>query len=327
MAVQVIEHTSRALQGNPLGDPHVRKLHLVVPDALPDHPIPCVWWLAGYAGVGRAMLGDDPWQEGLEERVARLMAEGRIGPMIVALPDAFTRLGGCQYLSSPAVGDYEQYLLHELRAEVEARFSISRHAIAGKSSGGFGAIVHAMRHPELFDAVVCHSGDMGFEMSLFPDIPQLMNSVRDHGSVEALVAAHGKTIKKKDGRWFGPLSMLALASVYSPDPDAPMGIGLPFDLAQGTLRRDVLERWLAFDPVRMIEDPRHQAALKGMRLVFVDCGRRDEHALHWGALTFHRRLEAAGIPHVYQEFDDGHRNTGYRLDESLPQLYAALSAP
>jgi S-formylglutathione hydrolase FrmB len=327
MAVHVIEHTSAALKGNPLGDPHVRKLHLVVPDVLPAHPIPCVWWLAGYAGVGRGMLGDDPWQEGLEERVARLQAEGRLGPMIIALPDAFTRLGGCQYLSSPAVGDYEQYLLHELRAAVEARFAISAHAIAGKSSGGYGALVHAMRHPELFQAVACHSGDMGFELALFGDLPQLMNAVRDHGSVEALVAAHGRAIKKKDGRWFGPLSMLALAAVYSPEADAPMGIGLPFDLAQGTLRAEVLQRWLDHDPVHMIERPEHQGALRGMKLVFVDCGRRDEHALHWGALAFHRRLEAAGVAHTYEEFDDGHRSTSYRLDVSLPRLYEALTAP
>jgi S-formylglutathione hydrolase FrmB len=173
------------------------------------------------------------------------------------------------------------------------------HAIAGKSSGGYGALVHAMRHPELFQAVACHSGDMGFELALFGDLPQLMNAVRDHGSVEALVAAHGRAIKKKDGRWFGPLSMLALAAVYSPEADAPMGIGLPFDLAQGTLRAEVLQRWLDHDPVRMIERPEHQGALRDMKLVFVDCGRRDEHALHWGALAFHRRLEAAGGgPHL-----------------------------
>ena len=325
MAVHVIEHVSPALTGNPLGDSPRRKLHVVVPDALPDHPVPCVWWLAGYAGVGRAMLGDDPWQEGLEERLARLQAEGRIGPMIVALPDAFTRLGGCQYLSSPAVGDYEHYLLHELRAVVEARYAVSGHAIAGTSSGGYGAIVHAMRHPELFDAVACHSGDMGFELSLLPDLPHLMNAIRDHGSVEALVAAHGKAVKKKDGRWFGPLSMLALASVYSPDPSAPMGIGLPFDLSQGTLRPEVIARWLTFDPVRMIDDPRHQAALAQMKLVFVDCGRRDEHALHWGALALHSKLLAAGVPHEYQAFDDGHRGISYRLDESLPRLYRALT--
>lgn len=315
---------SSALKGNALGDPHIRKLHVIVPDDLPDTPVPCVWWLAGYAGVGRAMLGDDPWQEGLEERLIRLREEGKIGPMIVALPDAFTRFGGCQYLSSPVVGDYETYLLSELRQAVQDKWQISSHAVAGKSSGGYGAIVHAMRRPDLFDAMVCHSGDMGFEMSLLPEIPLLMNAVRDHGGVEALAQAHQKTVKKKAGQWFGPLSVLALASVYSPDADAPMGIGLPFDLEQGCLRPEVTERWLAWDPVRMIDDAKHQQALAQMKLAFIDCGSRDEHHLHWGALQMHNKLKAAGVTHRYETFNGGHRSTSYRLDVSLPAIWEAL---
>lgn len=315
---------SAALANNPLQDPSERILDVVGPDGMPDGPAPVVWYLAGYSGVGRALLSHDPWQEGMEERLTRLYAEGRIGPMWVALPDAFTRLGGCQYLSSPAVGDYACYLLEECRAVLEAEISVTRHAIAGKSSGGFGALVHAMRRPELFDAVVCHSGDMGFEMSVFPDIPRLMNAVRDHGSVEALVEAHGRALNKRDGRWFGPIMVLALAAVYSPDPAGPLGIGLPFDLDRGTLRDDVLDRWRAWDPIRLIEDRAHLDALRGMRLVFVDCGRRDEHFLHWGARAFSRKLEDARVEHAFELFDGGHRGTGFRLDVSLPRLSDAL---
>jgi S-formylglutathione hydrolase FrmB len=325
MPVVVLEHDSPALRANPLGDPHVRKLHVIVPEGLdPEQPLPCVWYLAGYAGVGRGQLTDDPWQEGLEERVARLMREGRLGPMLVALPDCFTRFGGCQYLSSPAVGDYEGYLLSELRAAVEARWRVSAHGIAGKSSGGFGALVHAMRHPQLFRAVACHSGDMGFELSVFPELVPLMNALRDHGGVEAFVEAFARTPKKKEGRWFAPMSALALAAVYSPSPEAPLGIGLPFDLQRGTLDEAMLDRWRAWDPVRMVERAECQRALSAMKLVYVDCGRRDEHGLHWGALALHARLSELGVPHEYEDFDDGHRNTSYRLDVSLPRLYRAL---
>lgn len=325
MAVVVLQHASRALAGNPLGDPDVRALPVVVPDDLPPgEPVPCVWWLAGYAGTGAGMLGDDPWQEGLEARLRRLAATRAVGPMIVALPDAFTRFGGCQYLSSPAVGDYETYLLEELRALVEARWPISTHAIAGKSSGGFGALVHAMRFPELFSAVVCHSGDMGFRLAYTPDIASLMNAVHDHGGLEAFVRDFERTPKKKEGRWLGPMSALALASVYSPDRRAPLGIALPFDLDRGVLDEAVFARWLAWDPVEMIEEPAHQAALRSMKLVYLDCGRRDEHQLHWGARALHRKLERLEVRHDYEEFDDGHRSTSYRLDVSLPRLWRAI---
>ena len=326
MPTITLRHESEALKDNPVGDPHTRKFHLIVPEGLdPKTPVPCLWYLAGYAGTGGGMLTHDLWQEGLEERLLRLQQEGRLGPMIVALPDVFTKLGGCQYLSSPAVGDYETYLLSELREVVEARYAISAHGIAGKSSGGYGAIVHAMRHPNLFSAAACHSGDMGFELSLFADIPRLMDAVRDHGGVEGLLATFDRSKKKKSGRWFGPLSVLALAAVYSPDASAPLGIGLPFDIEEGTLKNAVLEEWLKWDPVHMIDRPECQDALRQMTLVYVDCGNRDEHALHWGALQFHRKLDRHGIPHLYETFDDGHRATGYRLDESLPRLYAALT--
>ncbi len=326
MAIVCIEHDSPALKNNPLKDPSRRKLHLIVPDDLEaGEEVPCLWYLAGYAGVSRAMLSHDPWQEGLEERLQRLRAEGKLGKMIVALPDAFTKLGGCQYLSSPAVGDYENYLLKELRDLVEAKYSIKSHGIAGKSSGGYGAIVHGMKHPELFQAVACHSGDMGFEMSLIPDLPRLMNAVRDYGSVTELVDKFDAAVKKKDGRWFGPLSMLALCSVYSPDESQELGIGLPFDIESGCLRPAVLERWKDFDPVHMIDRAEYQQGISKHSLVFIDCGKRDEHFLHWGAVQLHHKLKGLGIEHEFELFDGGHRGTSHRLDVSLPRLYAALS--
>lgn len=49
---------------------------------------------------------------------------------------------------------YEDYVVHDLAAEVEARFPVagggSNQAIAGVSMGGFGAIKIALSHPDLF---------------------------------------------------------------------------------------------------------------------------------------------------------------------------------
>lgn len=327
MPVIEISVVSRALRGNPGGDPHHRVLPVIVPE---DHdasePLPCVWWLAGYAGSGRQMLAGDLWQEGLEARLLRLREAGEIGPMVVALPDAFTRLGGCQYLSSSAVGEYEKYLWTELPAALESHVAVSKHGVAGKSSGGFGAFHAVVRNPGFFRAMVCHSGDMGFDLSVFPDLPRLMDAVRDYGSVEKVVEAHASARNRKDGRWFGPLSMLALAAVYSPQPSAPLGLELPFEPDTGRLKPQVLERWRRFDPVEVVQrSDEAREALRALELLFVDCGRRDEHALHWGARQLSAALGAHGITHEHEEFDGGHRSTSHRLDVSLPKLYAALT--
>jgi enterochelin esterase family protein len=328
MSVLTLEHHSSALRANPLGDPARRRLPLILPDDLAaGEAVPCLWWLAGYAGTGQRSLSHDPWEEGLEERLIRLRAEGRIGKMIVALPDAFTKYGGSQYISSSAQGDYERYLGEELPLLVESRYAISRHGIAGKSSGGYGALIHAMKRPQRFVAAACHSGDLGFRLAYLPDLPVLMAAVAAHGGLEAFVRAFDQAQKKKEARWFGPMSVLAMAAAYSPDPSRPLGVALPFDLEKNDLDLEVFERWRRHDPVELVEDPKVQDSLRSLRLLFIDCGRQDEHHLHFGARALSQKLRAYGVAHEHQEFDDGHRSTSYRLDVSLPKLYQALVAP
>ena len=65
-------------------------------------------------------------------------------------------------------------------------------------------------------------------------------------------------------------------------------------------------------------------ALRRARLAFIDVGQYDEYQLQVGARLLHRKLDALGIAHVYEEYPDGHRDTHYRYDVSLPRLYEAL---
>ena len=118
------------------------------------------------------------------------------------------------------------------------------------------------------------------------------------------------------------LMIIAMAACYSADPSAPLGIGLPFDLDTCAIRPDVWARWMAWDPVEMVE--RHAEALRSLRLLFVDCGTRDEFNLHFGARRLVQRLQAHGIAHEHEEFDDGHMDIDYRYDVSLPKLVRAL---
>jgi enterochelin esterase family protein len=80
------------------------------------------------------------------------------------LPDCFTIFGGAQYINSSALGRYEDYLLDEIIPYVDANYRTlpdrEHRAITGKSSGGYGAMVQAMRHPECFGAMASHSGDI-----------------------------------------------------------------------------------------------------------------------------------------------------------------------
>lgn len=323
VVVEKIE--SKVLAGNPLGDPTTRELHLVVPDTTTG-PLPLVFVLSGFSGVGKMALADDPWQEGLAQRVERLSAEGKLGaPAIFALPDCWTRYGGSQYLDSAATGAYETHLWHELLPAIRAAHPVGKVGVVGKSSGGFGAIVQAMRHPEIVSAVGVHSGDMAFEYCYQADFPKTFRTLAKHGGLKGFFDAFAASNKKRDGRWIDTLNIVAMAACYSPDAAAERGFALPFDLETGALVEAVWRRWLAFDPVRMLDEPRHVAALKAMKLLFLDAGTRDEYALDLGARIFARRLRELGVAHRHEEFDDGHFGITYRYDVSLPLLVTALA--
>ncbi len=325
-----IEIASRALEGNLLGDPTTRRVAVYLPEGYDtsDARYPLFVDLAGYTGSGLKRLSWTAFGESVPQRVDRLVAEGRMGPAIFAFPDCFTSLGGNQYVDSIAMGAWETFLCEELVPELERRFRClggrEHRAIYGKSSGGYGALVHGMRHADVFGAVACHSGDMAFDLCYRPDFPRTLDVLaRYDGSIEAFLEAIEAAPKMK-GSLFHALMILAMAASYDPDPEAYKGIRLPVDLRTCRLDEARWARWLAHDPLRLVEDSEVQANLKRLKVLFIDCGSRDQYMLHYGARQLTERLSALGIPHVYEEFDDDHSSVDYRLDRSLPLLYEAV---
>ena len=96
-----------------------------------------------------------------------------------------------------------------------------------------------------------------------------------------------------------------MAACYSPNPAVePLGFELPFDVRTGELYPDIWQRWLAFDPVRMVESP--QIGLKRLKLIYLDCGKKDQFNLLLGARQLRAKLIQFGIPHIYEEYDSDH---------------------
>lgn len=326
--VEIHTFESRALQGNAAGDPHERRVPVYLPpgyDQSPDRRYPVVFLLTGFGGRGRGLLNDNPWSPSIDDRLDALIAAG-CPELIAVMPDAFTRFGGAQYMDSPATGRYETHLIEELVPWADRTFrtrgSREHRGIAGKSSGGFGALRLGMRHPDVFAALACHSGDLLFEYCYAVDFPRACSVLQEAGGIARFLESfERKPQKGKDD--FLTLNIVGMASCYSPDPAGELGIGLPFDLATGLPRPEVFERWLAHDPLRML--PSHTEALRAMKLVFLDCGTRDEFHLHHGARAFAAALTRLGIAHEFEEFTDGHMNLSYRYDTSLPKLARALA--
>ena len=179
--LHILEHESRVLKDNPLGDPHTRKLHVWVPpqySSSQGRHFPVLYDLVGYTGSGPSHTGWRSFDENVPERAARLIHEKRMAPAILVFPDCFTSLGGNQYINSSAVGRYADYLTKELIPYVDNNFRTlanrESRACFGKSSGGYGAIVHGMKYARYWGAVADHSGDAHFDVVYRSDWPNTL---------------------------------------------------------------------------------------------------------------------------------------------------------
>jgi S-formylglutathione hydrolase FrmB len=353
--VVYLQHTSKVLAGNPLGDPHVRPLAVWLPPQYdsPAHKgkrFPVFYDLVGFMGSGLSHVGWRGFDDNVPERAARLIHEKKIGPAIIVFPDCFTALGGNQYINSSAIGNYADYLIDEIIPFVDKEFRTlaarEHRACFGKSSGGYGAIIHGMKYAKHWGAIADHSGDAYFDFVYMHDWPRTLTELMKHrpkprkaglidvrkeekgaatgfddGRAKAFLNAVWKKDKLSEGEGHA-LMILAMAATYDPDPKAPLGFRLPFNLETGERIDARWNAWLKHDPIHMVT--KHRGNLKSLKGIYIDCGWRDQYNIHFGTRQLSKKLHAAGIKHRYEEFDDTHSGIDYRMNESLPFLYKAI---
>src|SRR5215212_733741 len=204
----VLEHTSKILKDNPLGDPYVRKLAVWLPaeygEGAGRRRFPVLYDLVGFTGSGLSHTNWKSFGDNVPERAARLIRDQKMGPAIFVFPDCFTALGGNQYINSSAIGNYADYLTREIIPFVDREFrtaaSREHRGCFGKSSGGYGSIIHAMKYAKYWGAIADHSGDAYFDYVYGADWPNTLDALarfavpkRKEGPVDvaALAAANG----------------------------------------------------------------------------------------------------------------------------------------
>ncbi len=320
---------SPALAGNALGDPARRALIVYTPpgyDAEASVRYPTLYCLHGYTGNALGLIAARPWERNVVQWMDRLITNAEMPPAILVLVDGFTRLGGSQYVNSIHNGDYATYVTRDVIGHVDAHYRTvaceAGRAVFGKSSGGFGAMHLVLEYPGTFAAFASHSGDSYFRYASPPAFPAVQRTLEAHSySIAAFVEGFERKNKRRQPEYL-TMEMLGYASAYSPRSAERFDLDMPFDLQTGELRDDVFARWLAFDPVERVAG--REDALRRLRLRYLDCGRRDEYGLDIGARLVTQRMRELGLDVRHEEFDDDHRNVGYRYEISLPALAAVL---
>ena len=320
--------TSQALAGNRLGDPHERPLWVYVPPGAGDEPLPSIYVIQGYTGQIDMWRNRSALRPTVPELVDELFATGGAPPCYVVFVDCWTSIGGSQFLDSPATGRYHTYLCDEVVPFVDERYPTMAQAahrgIAGKSSGGYGAMVTPMLRPDLFGGLATHAGDALFEMCYWDtEVGNVVRALRDSygGSYDAFfadLASRPAFSKPTDAAL---LNQWGMAAAYAADADGT--VRLPFDTATGRMIDDVWERFLAWDPVRMV--PKHAQAVRGLRAIWIDAGTRDEYFLDLGAEAFRSALSEVGVTDVaFELFDATHGGIEYRYPLALRYLAERL---
>jgi hypothetical protein len=330
LAGRIEEHVidSVLLRGNPLGDPHERPVLVYLPPGYDDDPerrYPSVYVIQGYTGHLAMWRNRSPFRQPFPERADAIFAgPDAVPPAVIVYVDAWTAYGGSQFVDSPGTGRYHSYLCDEVVPWVDARFrtlpQAAHRAIMGKSSGGFGAMITPMLRPDLFGALATHAGDSLYEYCYVPEFPAAVRHLRgydgDIGRWWADFRGRESFTKPEDQDLLG---LLGVAACFSANEDG--SVELPFDPVTGVLRPDVWQRWLDWDPVRMV--PAHVEALRGLRGIWIDAGTRDEYYLDIGAEAFRAALEKIGVAQDlihYELFEAGHMNIDYRYPLSLAWL-------
>ena len=352
--IVILEHESRVLRNNRLGDPHVRQFPVWLPPQYDTTPAkrryPVLFDLVGYTGSGWSHVNWRNFDESVPEQAARLIAEKKMGPAIIVFPDCFTSLGGNQYINSSAIGRYADYLTRELIPFVDKELRTladrEHRGVFGKSSGGYAAIIHGMKYSKYWGAVANHSGDAYFDFVYRCTWPEALTELGkyrtpsrkpgryvrpkklstlppgvDDGRIKRFLA-HFRTQKTPSSAEVHTLMMVAMAASYDPAPSAPNGFKVPLDLETGEFIESRWKRWLAHDPIFLVKQYRRQ--LRSLKGIFIDCGWRDQYQIQYGSRILSRELDKHGIKHTYQEFDGTHSGIDHRMNVSLPFLYRAL---
>jgi hypothetical protein len=329
--VEEHELESDVLRGNALGDPHRRPLWVQLPPGYDEdgaQRYPSIYVIQGLTGQLDMWRNRFPFRRNFPELTDDLFASGECPPAILVYVDCWTSIGGSQFLDSPATGRYHTYLCEEVVPWVDERYQTlpapEHRGIAGKSSGGYGAMVTPMLRPDLFGGLATHAGDALFEHCYLPEFRETLRALRDEydGSYERFwedFRSRPAMSKDSDGDL---LNSWCMAACYSADEDGT--VQLPFDTATGKVVPDVWDRWLEKDPVRMAVT--HADALRSLKAIYIDAGKRDEWYLDLGAEAFRRELEAIGVTDLFFElFEATHMAIEYRYPLGVKYLAERLT--
>ncbi|MBU6297913.1 MAG: alpha/beta fold hydrolase [Alphaproteobacteria bacterium] len=313
VTMQQIKIHGASLEGNLEGEAVDRDAIVFLPPSYfkdPSRRYPVVYALHGYS------IGAEQWTH--EIRVPQTI-EGAFGKgakeMIVVLPDSKTAYWGSMYSNSQTVGDFENYVAHDVVAYMDSHYRTipdrQSRGLVGHSMGGYGALRIGMKHSDVFGALYVMSPCCLSQRPMGdPNSPQ-------EKAFEATVAAMKSPADAANIPFF-TRALLATAAAWSPDPkNPPLYLDLP--IKDGAVQQDVLNKWAANSPLAFIDQ--YIGNLRQYRAISMDVG--DQDGLRFDATKVHQILDSYGIKNGFEIYHGTHTShVAYRFQNHVLPFFS-----
>lgn len=264
-----------------------------------DKRYPVVYFLHGF---GQNYSSYSGMFAHLDEEIAK----GQLSSMIVVKADGSLANGwlGSFFLNSALNGNFEDYIVNELRAYVNSHYrtKTDETGIDGHSMGGYAAILLSIKYPHIYSTVTLHAPS-----SIIAMAPQVFNPNFYQGMLQEipLIGPSAGKILPTNGQI--SFRLFALSAALSPNlAQSPFMVDLPIQvnpdftpiLVNGQLQPNVavLERWLQNDPYTLVSGNfKVRKQLKHQSL-YIDYGQQEALVMTAGVQLFEQLLRREKIP-------------------------------
>lgn len=292
---------------NDMGENPERSVSVYLPPGYHESEkrYPVIHFLHGFTG-------DNTMLEPMAPLLDKAIATQRVRPFIMAISDQKTTYDGSFYSNTSVFGNWEDFTVQDLVTYVDDNYRTipdrDSRGITGHSMGGYGAILLAMKHPDVFSSVYALS-------------PGALAIVREYGPNSETFKDFATLETEEDlaKTYFGKV-VVAFGRSWSPNPNKPpFYTDLPFDYSSGQLQvnEHALQKWHDSMPMYMIDEYREN--LLKLRAIKLDWGRNAGERFTIQCAMFSQRLENAGVSHFAEEYIGTHVNNIYTPEGRIPQ--------
>jgi len=278
-----------------------RKIAVYLPagynHADPSKKYPVIYFLPG------AVLEWSLYADGAPIVFDALISRGAIQPMIAVIPDGTpppllpngtpSPFVTTFYTNSELYGAFEDYIVVDLIKHIDQNYNTipapESRAIIGHSTGGFGAMKLALKHPDVFRTVASLSGPLGL-VQVKTLIPKVLS---ENGGSKPYSFSPNAGL-------FSSLAF-AMAGAFSPNlSNPPYFVDFPLD-KDGNLIETVFAKWLLHNPAVLAKRVSTQTKLA----IYFDCAEQDEFLLYPFNTAFADSLNKLGLNYSFQHYPGG----------------------